>query len=68
MNTTPKGVTMALTLRIMQEETKELEKIANFLNFGTNSGSIKKMINLFLPKMKELEDAKKKIADQQRLL
>jgi hypothetical protein len=32
MNTIPKGVTMALTLRITEEETKELEEISNFLN------------------------------------
>lgn len=68
MNTIPEGVTMALTLRITEEETRELEEISKFLNVGTGSGTIKKMISLFLPKMKELKDAKNKVADQQRLI
>lgn len=59
---------MALTLRITEEEAQELDKIASFLEVGTGSGAIKKMISLFLPKMKALEDANKTIADQQRFI
>ena len=39
---------MALTIRLTDDEMKELKNISNDLNTTTNSGTIKKMISVFL--------------------
>lgn len=59
---------MALTIRLIEEEMKELKKISDDLNTTTNSGTIKKIISEFLQLKQDLLKTNSELRDRENEL